>query len=494
MSLRSSLVLCLSVAAPLLSCTAAAPPPDPALCDPAALDPTIGSIMVAGDLATGPNAVAFDAQNGFVGYRFRVGRGQRVTLSLASDLDAYLLVYGPQANDVWGAPIDRNDTTADVAGTNAQIQLTAPSSGTYLVVATTRRNASACAPGDMGAATLTYDPGLNRASEIGSGDHTRESVSFTMVLATGMNLPSAIAFNPYSPNELWVTNRGSDAFTFLNTATPGAQPIVVRDTSDHFLNNPTSFAFSDNMFLATCQESNNDYNGHAAVANMFMGPVIYPASTDLIRRQGVMGSHRDMLHHSPYCMGIAAAGGTEFWVFNGEVGAIDRYRFNTFHQPGGDDHADGQAWRFAVGQVQRVPDVPSHMVIDPMTHRLYIADTGNSRIASMDVNSPPETGQQIPAHNPEVPLIGIDGYTLQTVVAGTAGMLTHPSGLLLYHDLLWVSDNANSRISVFTTSGERVNYIDTGLPEGSLTGLAFGPDGKLYFSNRLGNQVVRIDP
>ncbi len=42
-------------------------------------------------------------------------------------------------------------------------------------------------------------------------------------------------------------------------------------------------------------------------------------------------------------------------------------------------------------------------------------------------------------------------------------------------------------------TGKRVNYLDTGLPKGALMGMAFGPEGKLYFVDAIGNRVLRID-
>jgi len=73
-------------------------------------------------------------------------------------------------------------------------------------------------------------------------------------------------------------------------------------------------------------------------------------------------------------------------------------------------------------------------------------------------------------------------------------LLERPSGLALWNGHLYVADNANGRISAFTLDGERANYLDTGLDAGALSGLAFGPDGKLYFVDMQTNRVLRIDP
>jgi sugar lactone lactonase YvrE len=42
--------------------------------------------------------------------------------------------------------------------------------------------------------------------------------------------------------------------------------------------------------------------------------------------------------------------------------------------------------------------------------------------------------------------------------------------------------------------GTLVRTLDTGLPEGSLGGFTFGPDGRVYFVDTLGGRVFRIDP
>jgi len=62
------------------------------------------------------------------------------------------------------------------------------------------------------------------------------------------------------------------------------------------------------------------------------------------------------------------------------------------------------------------------------------------------------------------------------------------------HGRLCVGDYANGRISAFRPSGEHVNWLDTGLGPNTLTGIAFGPEGRLFAVDRTNNRVVRIDP
>jgi DNA-binding beta-propeller fold protein YncE len=309
----------------------------------------------------------------------------------------------------------------------------------------------------------------------------------------GLSGPTAIAFNPDTPTQLWVTNRTNDSLAIVDTAgqTP-PEPLRIRDRSAHFLIYPSSLAFSSDQTIGTCQESENDYRGRAT-ANNFMGPVISPTDLDAIRTSPT-NTHYDMLHHSPLCMGIANVAPREFWVFNGQAGSIDKYIFHEWHMPGGDDHADGQTWRFAAGELTRVATVPSHMAFDAMSGMLYVADTGNARVVRLDTRVETTTSMpRVRTRITETPLYSVPDSRVEEVV-GAAGELQQPSGLALRNGLLYVGDYANGRISAFRPSGERVNWLDTGLGENTLTGIAFGPEGRLFAVDRTNNRVVRIDP
>ena len=168
-----------------------------------------------------------------------------------------------------------------------------------------------------------------------------------------------------------------------------------------------------------------------------------------------LGSHLDMLHQSPLCMGIAWARDNVYWTFDGASGSISRYDFQADHAPGYDDHSDGIIARYVAGQVRRVANVPSHLEIDRAANRLYIADT-----------------------------------TLTTVVSSG---LERPSGIALSGNTLFVTDNANGRISAFDKrTGERLDYLDTGVPAGGLMGITVDPQGRLYFVDAVGNRVIRV--
>jgi sugar lactone lactonase YvrE len=227
-----------------------------------------------------------------------------------------------------------------------------------------------------------------------------------------------------------------------------------------------------------------------------MGPVAWTTERAAFDAGGGGAfSHYDMLHESPYCMGIAWSGAHVWWAFNGQDSSIDRYDFHGWHPDtadglGGNDHSDGEIFRYAQGQVRRVPDVPSHMVHDPADSFVYVNDTGNGRIVR--ISSAFEAGTPMAGriNEPGTRMYRCNAE-LQTVVA--AGELTQPSGMALYNDLLYVSDFATGEIKAFTTAGELVNWLDTGKGQG-VSGLAISRTGVVYFAQSIEDAVYRIDP
>ena len=123
---------------------------------------------------------------------------------------------------------------------------------------------------------------------------------------------------------------------------------------------------------------------------------------------------------------------------------------------------------------------------------LYIADTGNSRVVMLDTTTG-TLGAKVTPKEPMAQDAMMDGATLMEMVPND-GTLQAPSGLEIWKDILYVADNATSRITAFALdTGKVLNYLDTGLSTGALMGMAFGPDGKLYLVDAKSNQVFRID-
>jgi len=345
-----------------------------------------------------------------------------------------------------------------------------------------------------------------QAPEIGTGDHSAKSVSLKEIVteADGATIPRDLAFNTRIPDELWVVNNGDNGTVIVHNSTDDEARTAehrIDGYAIHFMANPAAIDFgADETTIgkpgtfATCGESRNTYGGDVPL-NDFMGPVLWSSDLSVYAKEDPigLGSHLDMLHHTPLCMGIAHDVENKYWVVGGLSKSIGYYDFKLDHKVGQDDHSDGDYREYVTGEIGYVEGIPSHIFYDKKSSTLYIADTGNSRVGRLDTSSATE-GAALPMKEKIDSAIKMEGATVVDIVTAKSKQLTHPSGIELYNDLLYVSDTETSRISAFTLKGKRVNYLDTGLPKGSLAGMAFGPDKKLYIVDMIGNRVLRVDP
>lgn len=305
--------------------------------------------------------------------------------------------------------------------------------------------------------------------------------------------------------EMWVVNNGT-------ASVPGSGMVMIfnvgrsnqlsryrRDSNaNHFLRNGPAIAFGltdfngkpgGNVLWANAIEGNNG-------GDNFTGASLWPSDTNIYAKihqnDNYLGSHCDMLHQSPYSMGIAHEKGNAFWLFDGYAGNICRYDFAVPHGYGEDDHSDGMIRRYSDVKVVRKPNVPSHLILDKATGWLYIADTGNKRVIRMDIN----TGAMVAKLTPKnEPLASFQqwGNATQEVVASTG--LTDPCGIEFYQGRLMVSDNATGDIVVYDVTVKPAvekGRIKTGVV--GIMGLKVGPDDRIYFVDNKGNKIVRIDP
>ena len=226
----------------------------------------------------------------------------------------------------------------------------------------------------------------------------------------------------------------------------------------------------------------------------FMGPVLQDTNLEIF--SAGWSSHLDMLHDTPLGMGIEWDHGRVYWVFDGYHSSITRYDFVEPHGDtptghAGEDHADGDTRRYVPGTVSRTPQVSSHMVLDRATDLLYIADTGNARIAVLDTQSG-TIGAEYGGFDWALQRHVNGGEIWTFVDQGTIEDLELPSGIELHEDHLWVTDNATSRIYAISLEGEVVDWLDTGLPTGSLMGITFDGSGRIYIVDAVGERVLRI--
>ena len=363
----------------------------------------------------------------------------------------------------------------------------------------------------------TEDP-IVLAPQLGTGELSSVELVEIANSTNGLRRPRDLDFNPRVPDQLWIVNAQDDSMTIISDASKPTRKVTGRRdaASNHFMPVPSSIAFgADNTTIGkpgtfgTCHESRNTYGGQAQ-PNDFMGPVLWSSDDSVFAVQDPyhLGSHLDMLHGSPNCMGIAHERDNVYWVFGGKAHtlgvpfaqqhlptpAIVKYDFAHDHGVGEDDHADGEIYQYVTDQVSRVEGVPSHLEFDPATSLLYIADTGNARVAVLDTKSGTK-GRALQGQEPLVAYHMMDGATLTTLVETSAQVvLDLPSGIALHDGLLFVSDNSTSWIMAFDLTGKLVKKLDTKLPTGSLAGIKVGPDGKLYLVDMIGNRVLRIDP
>ena len=334
---------------------------------------------------------------------------------------------------------------------------------------------------------------------LGGGAHTMDGVAVTVLAsnAEGLGTPRDLAVNPNAPNQLWVVNNLSESVTVLFDFGTPAQTWKRYSAggSAHFLARPSSLAFSDNGNLASIHETDDLTQGPEALGGSprdFMGPTLWPA--DLQFFNGGHSSHLDMLHNSPNGVGIEAEGGNAFWVFDGYHQSLTRYDFRSDHGMGGADHSDGIVARYAEGEVSYVPETNSHMVFLKNERTLLVADSGNNRIAALDVDSGTR-GSNIAPNYDGVQQYRMDGATLTTYIDGSKNELLMPSGLAAHDGILYVGDAMNGRITAFDmTTRERIDWLDTGLGQGELGGLEVDASGNLYYAAPKAHQVVRVAP
>lgn len=333
--------------------------------------------------------------------------------------------------------------------------------------------------------------------------------------ADGLNTPRDLAFNPAVPGELWVVNRADDSVSIFHDAGGAGQTSENRidPYALHFMEEVSSLSFgaatwdgSSSPTWGSCQESRNTYND-AGAPNDFMGPSLWSADldvfaytnpdaveylTDLFGFPTDLGSHLDMLHESPMCMGIAWETENVYWVFDGRNEQIVRYDFQEDHDVGFDDHSDGLIWRVTGLDVDRVPDIPSHMVVDPATATLYAVDTGNNRVLAIDTQTG-EPGKTLPALERGTDHRELDGVEWSVLIDGDAVGMERPSGLALVDGKLVVGDHETGILYAFDLDGELLGTLETGRQE-SLMGIEAVSAAELWIVDAVANEVLRFTP
>ena len=225
-----------------------------------------------------------------------------------------------------------------------------------------------------------------------SNDQLLSNDKFTITtIATYPDIinPVDLSFNSniFQPNELWVvtgTNQPGEGIAIIrNTGTKNQTVENRKDyAASHFMWRTMAIDFGDNGTFGTAQSGEPKEN---SVPQMdFMGPTLWASDTAIFARrnqgpfdqvQQRLASHLDMLHQSPFTMGIAHEKNNVYWVNDNMYNDICRYDFANPHEIGGTDHRDGSVRRFSQIKIaKREHNLPSHLVLDKSTSWLYYID------------------------------------------------------------------------------------------------------------------------
>ncbi|MBP6334706.1 MAG: T9SS type A sorting domain-containing protein [Bacteroidia bacterium] len=374
----------------------------------------------------------------------------------------------------------------------------ATTNGVYTVriwAANLNGNPDAFSGNDTATKVITLGPGIPNIID----DYIGVAPILTVIgnSTDGVAVPRDLDFHPtLTRNELWVINKstensGGETVKFTNAGESGQTSLLQQDGNAwHFMSLPTGIAFSDNENFAT---SPGVYDANHNGGAPFTGPSLW-SSDPLIYAQpsGGNGSHLDMLHQTPYGMGICHEVDNVFWVYDDDGGDVVRYDFAEDHGPGNDDHSDAIIRRYEGLNLAGDPayHVASHIVLDKPTGMLYIVDTDNDRILKMDIN----TGSHASNLSVYEAVVEYSAYTgaVWSTFAST-GLVT-PSGIDVIENRVIVSDYATGDIIIYNASGStgtELGRIVTGTP--GIMGIKIGPDGKIWYVNATTNEVVRID-
>lgn len=384
--------------------------------------------------------------------------------------------------------------------------MTAPTTA-MILSATLFATLSACTSSDKdsGEGGDGYADGI---SALGSGSNDLAAVRLDLIGAqsAGLDVPRDLEFNPEADGELWVVNQGDDSVSiFMKAGTDKQSSVHIVDPfALHFMEEVSSISFGAPGTFGTCQESRNTYNGQGS-PNDFMGPTLWssdlnffgesnPEAVDYL--SGIygfevdLGSHLDMQHESPNCVGIAWERDNRYWVFDGQEGSIDMVDFHDDHGLGFDDHSDGETATWLVGELSRVKDVHSGMVFDPTSNLLYVADTGNNRILVLDTTSG-EKGDNRVVMEPGTMHYYVEGASSWDLATGADLGLVEPSGLDLYDGVLFVTDHATGTIvALDLQDGTELDRLDTGLV--GLMGIEVRSMDEIYIVDSVANEVLRL--
>lgn len=328
--------------------------------------------------------------------------------------------------------------------------------------------------------------------------------TFTVVGNASNNLtsPHDLDFVPGRPGEWWVLNKesgGGSVVIFFDAGKPTQFSQFRRDShNDHFMANAVAIAMGDNGNFCSAQEIKNT----ASASSTFMGPALWSDDTSIFARINQnnwvsgqpLGSHLDMLHQSPYGMGVAHDNGNTYWYFDGYNSNICRYEFSTPHTIGGDDHSDGKIYRYTGVSVTRKPNIPSHLALDRQNSWLYIVDGGSGKIIRLKTTSGVKGSNLTVPSTATEPLAAYESVINATTETVVASGLSMPCGIDYRSGRIIVSDNSDGKIYIYdvtTVPATLKGSISTGAA--GIMGVRIDDNNHIWFVNKTTKELVRID-
>ena len=326
----------------------------------------------------------------------------------------------------------------------------------------------------------------------------------------GLFKPRDLDFHtlPNRTNELWVINENSASFdlnfggstvTYYNAGLDNQWADYRKDSySGHFMHTASAISFSDNGGFANTldvQDANGNPNGY------FSGCTLWDSDTSVyarINQNGpLLGSHWDMVHQSPFSVGIAAETENIYWLFDGYHSTVAKYNFqepHPDHEHGGEDHSDGVVYRYDEIDIARVNGLSSHMVLDNENDHLYICDTGNQRIIKMNTNTGTINYSLTPYGENIEGYYSMIGAQYETII--DSGLVL-PTGIDIFENYLLVSDYSNGDIVFYDLEQLGINQELKRLKtdrENDLMSIKVGPDGTIWYVGTATNELVQIIP
>lgn len=349
---------------------------------------------------------------------------------------------------------------------------------------------------------LEESPGLDVLGNQ-SNDMAKVQIDVIATSEDELDIPRDLAFDPETPDRLWVVNQADDSVTIVFDAGLDTQTTdhLIDPYALHFMEEVSAIAFGQPGTFGTCQESRNTYNGQGG-ANDFMGPTLWSSDLNVFATSNQdaidylselfgfytdLGSHLDMQHETPLCNGIAWERDNRYWAFDGLNQTIDMVDFNEDHGVGYDDHSDGVTAAYDSGGISYTPGISNHMVFDQETALLYISDPGNGRVMVLDTTAGTR-GADLPIMEPRTDHYEMEGVAATEFITG----LETPTGLAIQSGVLFVGDYKSGTIYAFDLdSGEQVDSLAIGRAVMGLT--APYPD-ELWLTDTIANEVIRITP